>query len=299
MGVEVGDASPNTFKAKAADLTRFAEFFQKHSGGDHPNDWTPSRSKAFRSHLLRTKSAKTGQTLAPTTINRVLATLRSTARWIHRQRPFIAGYPMEKLTDVQTEEPTWKGLSELEVSRVRSAAEQLLKINVKASQNPDRDHAILLVLLHTALRVSELASLDLDQYRDRYFWRVRRKGNNVTEKVFVPQDARDALDAYVDGGRTKGAGPIFQSRTGKRMVSQNINQALKRIAKQANARIPKKEAIDLSPHDLRHTALRRMAEKKGIRFAQQMAGHASSHYIWRYVQPTSEDMEAAAEDLYE
>jgi len=156
-----------------------------------------------------------------------------------------------------------------------------------------------LVLLGTALRVSELAALDIEQYEGKNFLRVRRKGNNVTERVFVPQDAREAIDAYIDAVRGRGEGALVQSKTGKRLAIQNIAGALKRIAKQANAKIPDDEAIDLSPHDLRHTALRKMAEKKGIRYAQQMAGHASSHYIWRYVQPSGDEMEEAVEQLYE
>ena len=299
MGVEVGDASPNTFKAKAADLSRFAQYFTKTTGTDHPDQWTPSVSKGFVAQMLKTKSERTGKKLAPSTVNRVLATLRSAARWIHRQRNFLAGYPLEKISDVHTKEPTWKGLSDLEVTRLRSASEQLLKLNTKTNQTAKRDHAILLVLLGTALRVSEIADLDFDQYEGKYFLRVRRKGNNITERVFLPQEGREALDIYVKAVRGDKSGPIFQSKTGKRLAIQNIADALKRIAKQANAKIRKSEAIEVSPHDLRHTALRKMAEKKGIRYAQQMAGHASSHYIWRYVQPTSEDMEAAAEDLYE
>ena len=299
MGVEVGEASPNTFKAKAADLTRFAEFFVKTTGTDHPDQWTPSVSKAFLSHLLKSKSPRTGKKLAPTTINRVLATLRSASRWIHRQRKFLAGYPLEKISDVHTAEPSWKGLSDLEVTRVRSASEQLLKLNTKSNQTAVRDHAVLLVLLGTALRVSELAALDRDQYEGKHFLGVRRKGNNVTERVFVPQDARDSLDTYLDTVGSHGEGPLFLSKTGRRLAIQNLNQALKRIAKQANARIPDEEAIDLSPHDLRHTALRKMAEKKGIRYAQQMAGHASSHYIWRYVQPSGDEMEDAVEELFD
>ena len=42
--------------------------------------------------------------------------------------------------------------------RLKSAAEQLIHINTRANQNPIRDQTILLVLLHTALRVSELLS---------------------------------------------------------------------------------------------------------------------------------------------
>ena len=41
-----------------------------------------------------------------------------------------------------------------------------------------RDHAIFLVLLHTALRISELLTLDLDQYRGKHLLNVKRKGRN-------------------------------------------------------------------------------------------------------------------------
>ena len=43
---------------------------------------------------------------------------------------------------------------------------------------------------------------------------------------------------------------------------------------------------------------KKMAEKNGIRYAQQMAGHTSSKYIWRYVQPSRDDMEEAIDDLF-
>ena len=39
-----------------------------------------------------------------------------------------------------------------------------------------------------------------------------------------------------------------------------------------------------------------MAVKKGIGYVQQ-AGHASSKYIWRYFQPSSDEMEEAIDEL--
>ena len=91
MGIEAGEPDSNTFKAKQGDLSRFVNYFKHVSGSDHPDQWTRSISQSFMKHLLRTKSERTGKKLAPTTVNRALATLRNTARWIHRQRPFLAG----------------------------------------------------------------------------------------------------------------------------------------------------------------------------------------------------------------
>ncbi len=42
-----------------------------------------------------------------------------------------------------------------------------------------------------------------------------------------------------------------------------------------------------------------MAEKKGIRYTHQMAGHALTKYIWRYVQPSRSEMEDAIEELFD
>ena len=46
-------------------------------------------------------------------------------------------------------------------------------------------------MLDTAFRVSELVSLDLEQYEGKHFRNVKRKGNHVTDRVFVGQASRD------------------------------------------------------------------------------------------------------------
>jgi hypothetical protein len=49
---------------------------------------------------------------------------------------------------------------------------------------------------------------------------------------------------------------------------------------------------------LRHTALRKAAEKEDIRYAMKLSGHTSSKYIWRYTEPSREQEEQALEDLF-
>jgi integrase/recombinase XerD len=162
-----------------------------------------------------------------------------------------------------------------------------------------RDYAIFLVLLHTGLRISELLALELDQHHGKHFTNVRRKGKGVTRKVFLAQEAREALERYVSEYRGRLPGPLFCSRSGVRLARQNVDQALKLLADQANARLPKDHRIHLSAHLLRHTMLRKTAEKYGVQYAMELAGHSSSRYIWRYVQPSQEEKEAALEELFE
>ena len=93
MAIEAGTPDSNTFKAKQSDLSRFVAYFRRVTGSDHPDQWTRSASQGFLKELLRTKSERTGKKLAPTTVNRVLATLRSAARWIHHRGRFLPGAP--------------------------------------------------------------------------------------------------------------------------------------------------------------------------------------------------------------
>jgi integrase len=76
------------------------------------------------------------------------------------------------------------------------------------------------------------------------------------------------------------AGPLFVSRTGGRLQRQNVDDALKVLANQANAQLAKKDQrIHLSAHVLRHTMLRKVAEKFGVQHAMEAAGHTSSNYV--------------------
>lgn len=43
--------------------------------------------------------------------------------------------------------------------------------------------------------------------------------------------------------------------------------------------------LAVSPHVLRHTFLRRLAEEKGVQYAKEASSHKSDRYIWWYVKP--------------
>ena len=51
----------------------------------------------------------------------------------------LAGYPVDRIQDVTTEDTEWVGLSEVEITRLKVAAEQLLKLRTRKNQKPLRD----------------------------------------------------------------------------------------------------------------------------------------------------------------
>jgi integrase/recombinase XerD len=292
LGIEGRAGSDNTSLAKKRDLEAFLGFLLGSAGRDHPDQWTRSVTRDFLKHLERKLRR------SPSTINRMLATLRHAAAWIHSQRPFLAGPPCDRIQDLELEEPEWKGLEDIEITRLKSAAEQLIHVDTKRNQQPVRNYALFMVLHHTGLRISELLALELSQYQGKHFTNVKRKGKAVSRKVFLSKDAREALDRYIAVERGKKAGAVFCSKSGGRLERQAVDEALKAIAVHANASLPEDQQIHLSAHLLRHTFLRKVARKYGVEYAKELAGHTSERYIWRYVQPSEEEKERAVEDLF-
>lgn len=286
MEIEGAAGAANTTEAKARDLEAFVRFWKGQGFNDQPDLWTLALTRAFLTSLE-------GQGKSAATINRMLATLRRAATWIGEQRPFLAGHPCERLRDLEADEPAWKGLTEEEWLRLCDTASERAE---RGGGLAMRNAALLFVLLHTGLRISELLALNLAQWDGRYLCNVRRKGRVVTRRVFVASEASAMLEKYLDQVRVQEPGALFQSRTGRRLLRQNANGVLKGLAAEASIGIDRE--IKLSAHVLRHTMLRRTAEMHGVAYAKEVSGHVSDRYIWRYVKPSQEEQEQALEGLF-
>jgi integrase/recombinase XerD len=92
-------------------------------------------------------------------------------------------------------------------------------------------------------------------------------------------------------------GPLFTTRSGQRLDRTQAFVILRRLARQANAHLPPDEHLQVSPHVLRHTLLRKVANEKGVHYAMELSGHRSDRYIWRYVKPDAQSLAEALDDL--
>jgi site-specific recombinase XerD len=73
----------------------------------------------------------------------------------------------------------------------------------------------------------------------------------------------------VAGRAGEGARTDFLTRSGKRLKRTQAFVVLKRIARQANAHLPPEQHIAISPHVLRHTLLRKVANEKWVHYATE------------------------------
>lgn len=296
---EVFGGKDKTVLAKKKDVQKFLSFFFSHLSVDHIDSWTVSVTKAFLSHLQSTPSPITGNILKPTTINRILATLKHWSRWIERFRPFLSGSPFKDIQDLLQEDPSWNGLTNRQITLLKMACDQRLSICTKKTQNPLMEVAIFYLLLHTGIREFELCSLSIEQYKDNALLNLKRKGRMVTKKTFLPSEAREKLDAYLSSRTISSPKePLFVSRFNNRLKELDVYRICKRLSNQASAQLSHDDAFILRPHQLRHTFLKRVADKHGLNYAKKVSGNVGIREIYRYTAPSDREIAAVVEDLF-
>lgn len=218
------------------------------------DSWTPAITKEFQKSLLKTVSLVTNKSYKATTINRIMATVRSFGKWLHKHRPLLAGDLLAQVKDIQVDEADWNGLTGLQLMRLKSACEQRIKSCTRKNQNPLMEAAIFYSLLGSGLRASELVSLNVYQYSNKGFNNViRHKSKRVTAKVALPKESREFLNKYLDSRNAQLDEPLFLSRYDNRLIEQAIYRNCQRLLKQALVFLPEGERFHFTPHKLRHT----------------------------------------------
>jgi integrase/recombinase XerD len=301
---QVAGQAEGTVDAKQRDLACFLTFYTQLYGHDDRREWYKAVTEAFLKALARgqvprpsKRGAPKPQRLSQSTIARTYATVRHFARWVHKHvAAFPLGCPTDGVKAPEEGEPKWKGLSRLEQLRLLAAAQTLRVRKARGTPQGVRDHALVATLLGTGLRISELLGMDLAHYTGRGFANVLRKGGHVQKFLPIQKQHRDVLDEWLEQ-RGDAPGPLFTTRSGKRLDRTQAFVILRRIARQANAHLPPEEHLQVSPHVLRHTLLRKVANEKGVHYAMELSGHRSDRYIWRYVRPYVQSLADAIDEL--
>jgi len=133
-----------------------------------------------------------------------------------------------------------------------------------------RDHAIVELLYGAALRVSEVAGLDLtDIDLERQTVRVLGKGSKQRVVPFgIP--ARRAVIAYLEKRPPVPTQAMFLNTRGTRVATRSIYEVVARMLNELPGSGP------AGPHALRHTAATHLLDGGAdLRAVQEMLGHAS------------------------
>lgn len=179
--------------------------------------------------------------------------------------------------------------------RALSADEQRSLVRA-AEDGSSRDRAIVTLLLYSALRLSELAALDIRDVRmsARKGAVVVRSGKgDAYREVPLNRPARAALEAWL-AARAELVGPaepaLFVNRAGGRLSARAIDMVVRKVAGAAG--------VALSAHVLRHTCVTNLVRGgHDIVLVAELAGHRRLETTRRYSLPSDADRQAAMDSI--
>lgn len=150
-----------------------------------------------------------------------------------------------------------------------------------------RDYALLLFLLDTGVRSSELLALnieDVDLISGSVFVRKGKGGKPRT--VFMGKRARLALRRYVRK-LDKDVLPLWCTQKGNRLSYWGLRRVMQKRADIAQVPIP-------SAHDFRRAfALECLRDGMSIYHLQELMGHADIQVLRRYIRLVNDDLRTA------
>jgi integrase/recombinase XerD len=153
-----------------------------------------------------------------------------------------------------------------------------------------RNYTIILLLLDTGIRLSELIGLKIDDIDfQQSCLLVKGKGNKERVVPFGSQ-VRRTLRRYVMRFRSEPDSPrteeVFLSEDGFSLRPRAVQSMLKRLEKKANL-----SGIGVNPHRFRHTFAREFLVNGGNIFSlQKILGHSSLEVVKMYVNLMTNDI---------
>ena len=254
--------SRNTLEAYRSDLHQFSAYLARQ--GLTVESARHSDLADFLDELAR--GARGRPPVAPTTLGRKVACLRSFYRHLRREET-IAHDPTADLHGPRKPQRLPRVLSREEVRRLLEAPQGSSPLAV-------RDRALLEVMYACGLRASEAVGLDLgDLDLEEGLLRTRGKGDK--ERIVpVGRQALAAISVYLRSGRPELVAGTAQSRLlvnhrGSELTRQGLYKIVQGHARRAGLE------DKMSPHTLRHTfATHLLAGGCDLRSLQEMLGHA-------------------------
>jgi integrase/recombinase XerC len=214
---------------------------------------------------------------AASTVNLALASLDALYRCLGLGRPHV-----------RRDKPALAGPRALDEAGQR----RLLRA---AEAAPIRPRSLVMLMLFTALRISETVALDVDDVRI-----MTRKGvlvvigkGDVQREVPLNALVRQVLDEWLEERKdiaADGERALFVSRTGGRLSARSADRDVRPAAAAAG--------LELSAHTLRHTCLTALVRRgNDLVMVAELAGHQKLETTRRYTLPSAADRQRAVEDL--
>lgn len=296
------------------------DFVLRAEGREDRDVWTSRLSQAFVEELRSEVKEKGGRAYSDRTINRMVAHLKTFAKWIHKLRPFPLGNPMEKLktaplgTGLEIE----RAITPAERRKILDAADYLPIVGGRSKNRriktefpdqrprrkgyrPWRNRAIVYLLIETGMRRAAVTRLNIEDIDDdRRAVAVREKGG-LTHRYQISREGLKALHDYIGHERINDADFWTESnalilpadskpQSLGRLSPVIINAIWNEVCKLAHVK-------GKTPHSARHAMGRHIMEKTGnVTAVQRQLGHKNAAYSLHYSRITEEELNEALDE---
>lgn len=271
------DITPSTARGYLSDLEKFRSWFEEETGSPFdPRSVDTYDVSEYKRGLL-------GEGKKPSTVNRALSALKEYFRWAVEEG-LCPDNPCERVRQAKASKPAPRALD---------LKEQHALMRAVLKRGKSRDVALITLLLHTGLRVGELARLEMADVavREDGGLVVVRSGKGAKRReVPLNESARRALKRYLSE-RGKEDGPLFLSQKGGRLSASAVERLVRNYGRAAGLE-------GVSPHALRHSFCKSLIDAgESIDRVAQLAGHTRLDTTARYTRPSARDLEKAVARL--
>lgn len=299
---QIEGCSPCTLRNYSLDLRRLAAHLGPATALAHV---TAADLRGFLARLQTSRIAPPGvaprpaAVLSPKTILNTHTTLRSLWRWAVAEG-YAATNVAAQITPPRPSATAVEPLTREEVHALLRAVEQSRPYrdrpgsrNTRPADLRRRDRALILVLLDTGIRASELCGLSVADYNQTtgalsVFGKSRHNSGAGRQRiVYIESLTRKALWAYLVRRDAPPDAPLFATTDGAPIERRHLALHLRRLGRRAG--VP-----NVHPHRFRHTFAIAYLRNGGDPYTlQQLLGHSSLDMVKRYLAISQVDCAAA------
>ncbi|MFC2013436.1 tyrosine-type recombinase/integrase [Chloroflexota bacterium] len=268
--------SPKTINTYEEHLKRFIWFCQQQGYPDEPQLLTVHHIRGFLWYIASepTRWGATSTTACKqagqATVNHYYRVLNTFFRWLERET-LLHVNPFVHLKTPKIDKKVIQALTPNGIERLFKECSGKTTLDIQ-------NKAILSILLDCGLRVSELASLtleDIDMNTGSIL--VRHGKGNKQRVVRVGMKAQKVLWKYITLYRKGNSNSLFLNRSGETFDVVGIKILIKRLGNRAQVKV--------HPHKLRHTFAISFLRAGGDVFSlQYLLGHSTLQMTQRYLQ---------------
>lgn len=311
------NTSENSRKTKRRDLELFVLFLEDSTKADDVKLWTPRMTRLYIDKLKSTMK-NDRRRWNDRSINRMVAHVKTFAKWIHKHNPFPLGDPTEKIRAIPTASTLEieRAVTKTERARILDAADNLVETGGRSSDRhrhrskvrprwktyrPIRNRAIIYPLMETGMRRAAVVKLNINDIDEsKRVIHVVEKGG-VQQAYHISKEGLRAVLDYIDSEEYQTdskkwqtsvlfLAPATSGHGNGRMRRAAINDIWNQVCKHAGVE-------GRTPHSARHAMGRHIMEKTGnVAAIQRQLGHKNPAYSMQYARITSDELKSVLDD---